>query len=531
MPGQRRVQRGCSEQRGLRKERSMQSQDDQPPGANDATLVAPRAQQGSARLILRRADGQLKEYGLDKDEVTIGRLATNDVALPDDRSVSRRHAVIRRSNVGYVIEDQQSNNGTYVDGEKILYPFVLHNGQSIKVGSNELTFTMISAAVRPAPAGSENQPAAPAQSEAQEPFYNPPIPQPSFDAPPQPAFNAPPQPAAFPAPPGPAYQPAQPFGQPPAPEQPFGQPGGAFQAPPQPGMPQYSPAPGFQSPPAPASSAEAGKVICQNCNQPTMANKAFCLNCGASMVAQPAPMAPASGGMNPYGASSFGGPTAPPTPGPGSQPWPAPPQSQPQPWPQQPQGQQPPPVAQPWPQQPQSQQPPPGVQPWPQQPPGAPQGWPGQPGQQPGPFGAAPQAPMPAAGPFDGTIFFPKGMRPIQPSDIKIRLTMAQFGAQSNLQPGANITVRIWSAAQDAFYFAAPGITLRVPAPGAAEEGSLQVTPLRPTAPGATDQLLFMVVDANSGQPLHPSPVAADVVIAYQPAPPFDGPGALKLPI
>src|SRR5579883_2965683 len=170
----------------------MQSEDNQQPGANEVTLVAPRSQQGSARLILRRADGQLKEYGLDKDEITIGRLASNDVALPDDRSVSRRHAVIRRSNVGYVIEDQQSNNGTYVDGEKILYPFVLHNGQSIKVGANELTFTIVSAFGTPA-AESENQPAAPAQAAApaaQEPFFNQPIPQPAFDAPPQPGFNA-----------------------------------------------------------------------------------------------------------------------------------------------------------------------------------------------------------------------------------------------------------------------------------------------------------------------------------------------------
>src|SRR5262249_9148270 len=124
--------RGCSKAARAEEERPMQFQDDQPPNANDATLVAPRAQQVSARLIVRRADGQLKEYGLDKDEISIGRLASNDVALPDDRSVSRRHAVIRRSNVGYVIEDQQSNNGTYVDGEKILYPFVLHNGHSIK---------------------------------------------------------------------------------------------------------------------------------------------------------------------------------------------------------------------------------------------------------------------------------------------------------------------------------------------------------------------------------------------------------------
>ena len=477
----------------------MQFQDDQPPGANDATLVAPRAQQGSARLVLRRADGQVKEYGLDKDEITIGRLAANDVALADDRLVSRRHAVIRRSNVGYVIEDQQSNNGTYVDGEKILYPFVLHNGQSIKIGSNELTFTLVSAAVQPAaPEGQSSAQGQPAAPGAPEPFVNQPIPQPAFDAPPQPGGFPPPpgmdQPqAAFPQapafqqpPPGPAYSSSQPFGQPPAP-----------------------------AAPAPAPAAGAGMITCQSCGQPTMANKAFCLNCGANLAAQGAAAAPASpagpqfppapmpGGPNQFGGpSGFGGPTASPAPGPGAQPWPAPSQGQPQP------GQQQALNPQPWPPQP---------QPWVQ---------PGQPGQ----FGAPPQPPAQPAGPLDASVFFPKGLRPLQTSDIRVRLA-TQFAARGGLQPGATITVRIWSAAQDAFYFAGPGVTLRVPAPGGVEEGGLQVTPLRPTAPGATDQLLFMVVDANSGQPLHPAPISAEVVISYQPAPPFDGPGALKLPI
>jgi hypothetical protein len=497
----------------------MQFQDDQPPGANDATLVAPRAQQGSARLILRRADGQEKVYGLDKDEITIGRLATNDVAIPDDRLVSRRHAVIRRSNVGYVIEDQQSNNGTYVDGEKILYPFVLHNGQSIKIGSNELTFTLATTG-QPAPAAPESQASGQAQPQGQpaapaapDPFAHQAIPQPAFDVPPQPAFNAPPQPAAFPPPPGmdqqPAAFPQAPAFQQPSPgpaysaSQPFGQP----PAPPQPAAPQF--------PSAPASAAGSGMITCQSCGQPTMANKAFCLNCGANLAAQNA-AAPAPGGAsgpsgfgppNQFGGpSGFGGPTASPAPASGAQPWPAPPPSQP-PWPPQPQGQQPP-----------------GPQPWPPQ---QPQAWPGQPGQ-PGQFGAPPQAPAQPAGPLDATAFFPRGLRPLQTSDIRVRLAAL---APGGLQPGAAITVRIWSAAQDAFYFAGPGITLRVPAPGGVEEGSLQATPLRPTAPGATDQLLFMVVDANSGQPLHAAPVTAEVVISYQPAPPFDGPGALRLPL
>jgi hypothetical protein len=459
----------------------MQSQDDQPPDANDATLVAPRAQQGSARLILRKPDGQLKEYGLEKEETTIGRLAANDVALPDDRTVSRRHAVIRRSNVGYVIEDQQSNNGTYVDGEKILYPFVLHNGQSIKVGANELTFTLTSAPVRSGPQGGL-APVAPEIQPAPQPaaFGPPPQPAPPIDQPqPQATFQQPQGAPSFPQ-----------FAQPPAPEPaPFpAAPPPQFGIPPAVPGPQFSPAPNFQAPSA-QSSTGAGMVVCQNCGNPTMANKAFCLNCGASMAAQNVP------------APQFGGsaPQFPPSPGAG---FGQPPAGGPQPWPPQPQG-----------------QPQPGPQPWSPQP----QGWPGQPGQ----FGAP--APAPAE-PLDATVFFPKGLRPLQPSDIRVRLA-TQFVAPGGLQPGAAIIVRIWSTAQDAFYFSGPGITLRVPAPGNAEEGSLQVTPLRPTAPGATDQLLLMAADANTGQSLHPAPLAVEVVISYQPAPPFDGPGSARLPI
>lgn len=533
----------------------MQSQDNQPPGNSDATLVAPRTQQGSARLILRRPDGQLAEYGLDKDEISIGRLASNDVVLTDDRSVSRRHAVIRRSNVGYVIEDQQSNNGTYVDGEKIIYPFVLHNNQSIKIGSNELTFKLVSAPL-PAPAQAEPAPARtnptlPKPDPLPQPFGSaplepapqmgfPPPPPPGFDiqqpappvAQPQPAFPA--QPAAFQAPePAPAF-----------PEQP--QPAPAYPAPqqPAPAFPQQ-PAPLAGMPGQPQAAAGPGEIICQQCGNPTLANKQFCLQCGASIVAQVAQAQVASSGpAAPYGAQPGMAPGFPPNQPGTAYGQPQQPFGQPQPgWPPQQPGQFPPnqmggpqqapgqmPAGQPgWPPQQAPGQPQPG---WPQQQPGQmppnqmggpqPQGWPGQ----PGPFGAP--APAPAAGPIDATAFYTRGMRPLQTGEIRVRLT-TQFAGPGPIQPGATITVRIWPAAQDAFYLSGPGVTLRVPGPGGVEEGVLQVTPLRPTAAGATDQLLLMITDANSGQPLQPNPVAAEIVIAYQPVAAFDGPGSVRI--
>lgn len=530
----------------------MQSQDNQPPGNSDATLVAPRTQQGSARLILRRPDGQLTEYGMDKDEISIGRLATNDVVLNDDRSVSRRHAVIRRSNVGYVIEDQQSNNGTYVDGEKILYPFVLHNNQSIKIGSNELTFKLVSAPL-PAPAPAEP---APARTNPTLPRAEPqpqsfgsatlePAPQMGFPLPPPPGFDIQ-QPAPPVAQPQPAFPP-----QPAAFQQPEAAP--AFPAQPQP----VYPAPAFPAQPAPLPGAPGqqqavagpGEIICQQCNNPTLANKQFCLQCGASIVAQVAQsQAASSGPAAPFGSQPMMAPGFPPNQPGTSYGQPQQPLGQPQPgWPPQQPGQFPPnqfagpqqapgqmpPGQSGWPPQQPAGQPQPGQpQGWPPQQPGQmppnqmggpqPQGWPGQPGQ----FGAP--APAPAAGPIDATAFYPRGMRPLQTVELRVRLA-TQFAAPGPIQPGAAITVRIWPAAQDAFYLSGPGVTLRVPGPGGVEEGTLQVTPLRPTAPGATDQLLLMITDANSGQPLQPTPVAAEIVIAYQPTPPFDGPGSVRI--
>ena len=55
---------------------------------------------------------------LEKDVITIGRDAANDVPLPNPQ-VSRHHARLRRTGDGHVIEDLGSTNGTFVNGERI----------------------------------------------------------------------------------------------------------------------------------------------------------------------------------------------------------------------------------------------------------------------------------------------------------------------------------------------------------------------------------------------------------------------------
>jgi DNA-binding winged helix-turn-helix (wHTH) protein len=61
------------------------------------------------------------------------------VAWMDSPTVSRRHACIRVSTEGAVIEDLGSHNGTYVRGEKVTEPVPLRDGDEIRLGSVVVT--------------------------------------------------------------------------------------------------------------------------------------------------------------------------------------------------------------------------------------------------------------------------------------------------------------------------------------------------------------------------------------------------------
>jgi DNA-binding response OmpR family regulator len=51
----------------------------------------------------------------------------------DDRWVSRYHAQVRREGEGYVIQDLDSKNGTFVNGRRITAPTLLADGDEIQV--------------------------------------------------------------------------------------------------------------------------------------------------------------------------------------------------------------------------------------------------------------------------------------------------------------------------------------------------------------------------------------------------------------
>jgi pSer/pThr/pTyr-binding forkhead associated (FHA) protein len=77
--------------------------------------------------------GRRVELGL---EVAIGRQDADLVV--EDPEVSRRHAVLRRSGGSVVVEDLDSTNGTFVNGERIRTPITVRPGDQVRVGRTTL---------------------------------------------------------------------------------------------------------------------------------------------------------------------------------------------------------------------------------------------------------------------------------------------------------------------------------------------------------------------------------------------------------
>ncbi len=79
-------------------------------------------------------------YPLSGSQVSIGREATNTVSLSNDNTVSRRHASIEQSGGSYVIRDEGSSNGVYVNGVKISGMQPIHSGDEIQIGNTRFRF-------------------------------------------------------------------------------------------------------------------------------------------------------------------------------------------------------------------------------------------------------------------------------------------------------------------------------------------------------------------------------------------------------
>jgi pSer/pThr/pTyr-binding forkhead associated (FHA) protein len=121
-------------------------------GPNSTQVLSqdrPAASEGP-RLLVRRSGVELDEFALTKPQTTIGRRPENDIQL-EDGAVSSRHAMLVAEAGVFLIIDQRSTNGTYLNGERCNGES-LRNGDVIQIGRYELVF------VTPSPTPAQSSP-------------------------------------------------------------------------------------------------------------------------------------------------------------------------------------------------------------------------------------------------------------------------------------------------------------------------------------------------------------------------------------
>ena len=117
-------------------------------GGTDVTTVGPAPNRTTGKLV----DAMGRCYQLKQGSNTIGRKATTSSATVQiqttDRTMSRSHAIIevynQRGQIVHLLKNGANKNPSYLNGALInqFDQLILNNGDRIKMGSTELTFTV-----------------------------------------------------------------------------------------------------------------------------------------------------------------------------------------------------------------------------------------------------------------------------------------------------------------------------------------------------------------------------------------------------
>ena len=107
------------------------------PGMSPATATASAP--SVPRLIGSQGTYAGHIFELTSSVMIIGRESDNQIALPNDTTASRRHATISQVNGGYLLQDEGSSNGTFINGAKITQQ-ALTAGDEVQIGGTKFRF-------------------------------------------------------------------------------------------------------------------------------------------------------------------------------------------------------------------------------------------------------------------------------------------------------------------------------------------------------------------------------------------------------
>ncbi len=80
-----------------------------------------------------------RKHPLAGETIIIGRAVESDIVVTSKR-VSREHARVQREGRHVVLEDLGSTNGTFLNGERVLSPVTLRDGDNVGIGDVILVF-------------------------------------------------------------------------------------------------------------------------------------------------------------------------------------------------------------------------------------------------------------------------------------------------------------------------------------------------------------------------------------------------------
>ncbi len=104
-----------------------------------------------AKLVINPTSATKKEIPIVTRVISIGRDPSNDLVLADSM-VSRRHAILEHRDDQYILRDNNSSNGTLVNGDRVDSEKPLRDGDLVGIGSARLLFQLDETAEASTPA-------------------------------------------------------------------------------------------------------------------------------------------------------------------------------------------------------------------------------------------------------------------------------------------------------------------------------------------------------------------------------------------
>lgn len=96
-------------------------------------------------FLIHRGPNAGQRISLSEFPVTIGRDTANQIVIKDEE-VSRFHCRLKKRGQIFVLEDLDSRNGCFVNGDRVLN-CIVRNGDKVLIGGSELTFATAESAI------------------------------------------------------------------------------------------------------------------------------------------------------------------------------------------------------------------------------------------------------------------------------------------------------------------------------------------------------------------------------------------------